>query len=84
LKFFPYRVRVVHELKPADYGKRENFCKWFLNFIENDEILDITFFTDEAWFHLSGYINSQNTRVWALENPHEFKETPLHPLKIGV
>lgn len=37
--------------------------------------------SDEAWFHLTGYVNSQNTHLWPMENPHE---VPLHPLKIGV
>ncbi|XKL60012.1 hypothetical protein PGB90_001028 [Kerria lacca] len=43
-----------------------------------------SFFIDEAWFHLSGYINSQNYRVWSNENPHVFKETSLHSIKVGV
>ena len=42
------------------------------------------FFTDEAWFHLSGYVNSQNYQTWRTENPHNYTETPLHPRKIGV
>jgi len=41
-------------------------------------------FTDEAWFHLSGYVNSQNTRIWAAENPHTVHEGPLHSQNIGV
>jgi hypothetical protein len=28
------------------------------------------FMNDEAWFHLSGYVNSQNSRYWGTENPH--------------
>lgn len=47
-------------------------------------MLDKTFFTDEAWFHLSGYVNSQNYRTWGAENPHVFIETDLHPIKVGV
>ncbi|RZC32536.1 hypothetical protein BDFB_015173, partial [Asbolus verrucosus] len=39
---------------------------------------------DEAWFHLSGFINSQNYRTWSAHNPHNTIEAPLHPLKIGV
>jgi hypothetical protein len=38
----------------------------------------------EAWFHLSGYIHSQNYRTWATENPPNFVESSLHPQKIGV
>jgi hypothetical protein len=32
--------------------------------------LDVTFFSDEAWFLLSGHVNSQNSRVWSAFNPH--------------
>ena len=38
----------------------------------------------EAWFHLSGYINSQHSRMWSAENPHALHENPLHPSKISV
>jgi hypothetical protein len=49
-----------------------------------EDILDITFFTDEAWLHLSGYVNSQNSCVWSATNPHEIKDAPLHDQKVGV
>jgi hypothetical protein len=47
-------------------------------------LLDVSFFSDEAWFHLSGYVNSQNFRIRSTQNPHQFVETPLHVSKIGV
>jgi hypothetical protein len=31
---------------------------------------NLVFYTDEAWFHLSGYVTSQNNRYWRAENPH--------------
>ncbi|KAJ8944114.1 hypothetical protein NQ318_013296 [Aromia moschata] len=37
-----------------------------------------------AWFHLLGYVNSQNMRLWSADNPHSYIETPLHSQKIGV
>ena len=40
------------------------------------DVLDVTFFTDEAWFHLSGYVNSQNSRLWSYDNPHSLHENP--------
>ena len=40
--------------------------------------------SNEGWFHLSGYANSQNTRYWSSENSHVIHETPLHDLKIDV
>jgi hypothetical protein len=39
------------------------------------DILDATFFTDEVWFHILGYVN---TRLWSSENPHAVHEKPLH------
>jgi hypothetical protein len=41
------------------------------------------FFSDEAWFHLSGYVNSQHSMFWSSDNPHLFHEVPLHFQKIG-
>jgi hypothetical protein len=62
-----------------NYNKRMTYCRWFQTFIdENPEILDYTWFSDEAWFHLSGYVNSQNTRLWGTENPHAMFEEPLY------
>jgi hypothetical protein len=54
------------------------------NFHNNGATLEKTFFSDESWFHLSGYVNSQNMRMWSGVNPHYYIEVPLHSQKIGV
>jgi hypothetical protein len=41
----------------------------------------LTFFSDEARFHLQGYINMQNNRYWSSQNPHLTHEVLLHPVK---
>jgi len=86
LRPHPYKITAVHEFKPCNHAKRVAYCKWFLDFLdcEGEDILDNTFFTDEAHVHLSGYINSQNSRVWCAHNPHAFHESPLHDENIGV
>jgi hypothetical protein len=84
LHMYPYRVSVVQQLYPRDFQQRITYCHWFNENLNNNDLLDLTFFTDEAWFHLSGYVNSQNYRTWATNNPHTFVETDLHPLKIGI
>lgn len=84
LHLHPYKVSMVQELLPLDHEKRVSYCNWFNNNLNDDNLLDLTFFTDEAWFHLSGYINSQNYRTWSADNPHVLMETTLHPIKIGV
>ncbi|PNF19552.1 hypothetical protein B7P43_G18247 [Cryptotermes secundus] len=81
----PYKITSVQELGDVDKDKRVRYCLWFREFVQdNPRILDITRFSDEAWFHLSGYVNAQNSRIWASENPHEIAESPLHPQKVGV
>jgi hypothetical protein len=77
-------VSVVHEIKPIDFPRRVDYCQWFLNHLNNNDIPNKTFFSDESWFHFSGYVNSQNMRSWHAENPHEFIETSLHPQKIVI
>lgn len=85
LKLKPYRVTCVQEIREPDKEKRLNYCCWLLNKITDGE-LDPTryFMSDEAWFHLSGHVNSQNTRYWSVENPHVLHESPLHDEKIGL
>ena len=86
LRLHPYKITAVHELKPGDSAKRVAYCMWFLDFLDRagEDILNITVFMDEAYFHLSGYINSQNSRVWCAHNLHVFHESLLHDEKIGV
>jgi hypothetical protein len=86
LNFFPYKVTAVQELKTADHEKRIRYCKWFKNLIQTKavDILDVTFFTDEAWFHLSGYVDTQNAQLWSSENPYAVHEKPLHDHKLGA
>jgi hypothetical protein len=35
---FPYRVRVVQELKEPDLEKRKKYCEWFLDFIKEEGV----------------------------------------------
>lgn len=84
LHLFPYRMTCYQEIKEIDYPRRITFSQWFLNNFDN-ELLDKTFFSDESWFYLNGYVNSQNMRMWTNEKPDNFfVETTLHPQKIGV
>jgi hypothetical protein len=46
--------------------------------------VQLIFFSDEAWFHLQGYINMQNNRYWSSQNPHLTLEVLLHPVRVGV
>jgi hypothetical protein len=86
LKLFPYKVSTVQQLENADYQRRLNYCEWFTNSIaqNREDNLDVTSYTGEAWLHLSGHVNTKNTRLWFTENPHAIFQEPLHSNNIGV
>ncbi len=85
LNFKPYRLSVCQELKAGDYGWHVAYCQWLERFAHRGASrFDNVYFSDKAWVHLDGYINSQNYRLWCCENPHAFVESGLHSLKIGI
>lgn len=85
LHFHPYKIQVVQKLLPQDFVTRVDFCEAFEGlFAENPEILNCLLMSDEAHFHLSGYVNKQNFRYWATENPQQLHELPLHSDKVTV
>jgi hypothetical protein len=71
LQLTPYKTIVIHALQLHDPANRVHSCSWFLQCITEDEIdLQLTFFSDEAWFGLLGYINTKNNCYWSSQNPH--------------
>lgn len=85
LHLFPYKIQTVQELKVQDVAQRLQFAETFLNMCEHDlSVIDNLYMSDEAHFHLSGYVNKQNCRFWAEDNPRQLHETPLHSQKVTV
>jgi hypothetical protein len=81
----PYKITQVQVIEECNYGRRKHFCNWFLQAVHNSVLEPkLTFYTDEAWFHLSGYINAQNNRYWSSINLKQTFEMPLQDQKIGV
>jgi hypothetical protein len=82
----PYRTIVVNQLQPPDAEVRTNYCRWFHQLVYDGMVdPDLIFHADRAWFHLSGYVNCQNTCYWNAENPHCTHEFPLRDAKmVGV
>jgi hypothetical protein len=83
IHLYSYRLQAVQQLLEADYPVRVEYCHWFLNTM-NENLLNWSFFSDESWFYLDGYVNSQNMRWWSSEKPNFFEQVPLHPQKVGV
>ncbi len=81
--YFPCRISVLHKLKPED--PRYNYCnQFFEKFGRCIERMMTTFFSGKAWFHLLGYVISQNYNIWSPNNLQIFEETLLHPIKVGI
>ena len=81
---YSYRIYCQHKLKDTDYDKRLRYRLWFKENLIEADVLNRTFLSGEISFHFSEYVSSQNSRVWASENPHEFVEKPLHSLIVEV
>jgi hypothetical protein len=78
-------VSLVQKLNLADTVARINFCRWTLQCVHDGSVdATLLFVSDDAWFHLSGFVNAQNSRHWDTENPHAVNEVPLHDQKVGV
>jgi hypothetical protein len=59
LNLRPYKTTVIHALQPHNPASRFHFCSRFLQSVVEGEIdPQLTFFSDEARFHLQGYINT--------------------------
>jgi hypothetical protein len=41
------------------------------------------FYSDKAWFAVSGYVNGQNNRYWSTENLRAAHEVHCMVLKLG-
>jgi hypothetical protein len=63
----------VHEIKHTDAPQRIRFCNLVLENVHDGlTYLQLLFITDEAYFHLRGCVNSQNTQFGAKEIPTQF------------
>lgn len=82
----PYHLQKVQELFPGDAERRMEFCRWFINSIENDwQFPRKILWTDEATFTRSGVFNQHNSHLWAHENPYAMKENSFQrQFKVNV
>jgi len=70
LHFYPYKIQVTRALHEHEYVNRVNFCQTFLQLInQNQELVNNVLMTDEAHFHLSGFVNKQNFHYGLPQTP---------------
>lgn len=64
LRLYPYKIQMVQQLNPGDLAKRLEYSRTLLNIAENDELfLENLMMTDEAHFHLSGFVNKKKLQI---------------------
>ena len=78
LNFYPYKIAIVQELSDRDKANHRISSEQLLEMLNDDGVINTVLMTDEEYFHLSGYVNKQNYRYWAPENPQELHQCPLH------
>jgi hypothetical protein len=84
LHLWPYKITHVQVIEEGDYGRMHfvTSCEQYMTVFFFYQKL--TFFTDEAWFHLSGYFSAKNNWYWSSINQRQTCEVPLHDQKIGM
>lgn len=81
----PYKIQLVQELKVTDHQNRFNYSNSILSLhAQNADFIRKLIMSDEAHFHLNGYVNKQNCRIWGTENPFSLCESPSHPSRLTV
>ena len=78
LNFHPVKIATVQELSDHNMANRRISSEQLLKMLNGDGVINTVLMTDEAHFHLSDYVNKQNYRYWAPENPQELHQRPLH------
>ena len=76
-----YKLRLVQELSERDGETRRTLCQEVQQHVPRAAVL---LFSEEANFHLCGTVKKQNFRYWAVDNPRELHERPLHSPRVTV
>ena len=85
LHLYPYKIQLVHELKPNDAQRRIQNSRSFQELcLENNEFIHKLIMSDEVHFHLNGHVNQQNCRIWVTQNPRIIVDQQMHPLRCTV
>jgi len=84
LNFHPYKIVIIQELNDRNMANHRISSEQLLKIRNDDGVINTLLMTDEAHFHLSGYVNKQNYPYWAPENPQKLHQRPLHSERLTV
>lgn len=85
MDMFPYKIQLVQQLQPQDYEQRLEYAMRPLDLVNgNLGFLQKLIMSDETHFHLNGFVNKQNSRIWGSDNPQLIQAPQMHPVKCTV
>jgi len=84
LNFHLYKIAIVQELNDRHMANRKISSEQLPEMLNDGGVINTLQMTDEAHFHLSGYVNEQDYRYWAPENPQELHQRHLHSERLTV
>ncbi|GBM93237.1 hypothetical protein AVEN_143177-1 [Araneus ventricosus] len=81
LQLFPYKIQIPQRLSQRSVEQRLEFANTIVEMIDNDQFdVSMLWCSDEAHFHLDGYVNRQNWCIWGTEkSPLCNSEVPIPP-----
>ena len=79
LKSHSYKLKVAQELLKRD---QETCVACFKDIFENVTANAVLITSDEALFHLSGFVSKQNFCYWSQSNPRWLHERPLYSKQV--
>lgn len=80
----PYKVQFVQELYEENLQDRVEMCTTLLPMLEDEDIQENLFFSDEATFYLNALVNKRYIRYWSENNPHVTIERVMKSPRLNV
>ena len=59
-----YKISIHQKLFEEDYDRRVQTAEELMPLIQDTALENLIYFSDEATFHVSGYVHKQNCRIW--------------------
>jgi len=79
-----YKIQIHQKLFEEDYDRRVQTAEELIPLLEDITLENHIFFSDEATFHVSGYVHTQNCRIWSSEKPTIVNEYEDNTEKVNV
>lgn len=82
LHYHPWKPHYVQQLFPEDCDRRAEYCEMMLTWLEDwPELYQNVLWTDEAVFHVGGFVNRHNCHYWAKHDPKKLPNEDRTRLK---